>query len=164
MSSSEIVRQKKRGRPRIGQLPVVGFRMDPVVQEEIDQWRTVEPDKPSRSRAIRHLIAFGLAGCHFVLLVLRKTGLPSPASNAAAPCHHGGHVRRVTAKLKNPFKIWTYCLGCNTRFCRYRCYTHLRCREAAPDYPSRSEAIRCLLMGALYEAQKERKRQAAKKN
>ena len=61
MSSSEIVRQKKRGRPRIGQLPVVSFRMDPVVQEEIDQWRTVEPDKPSRSRAIRHLIAFGLA-------------------------------------------------------------------------------------------------------
>ena len=61
MSSSEIVRQKKRGRPRIGQLPVVSFRMDPIVQEEIDHWRTVEPDKPSRSRAIRHLIAFGLA-------------------------------------------------------------------------------------------------------
>src|SRR5207244_775459 len=61
MSSSEIVRQKRRGRPRIGQLPVVSFRMDPIVQEEIDHWRTVEPDKPSRSRAIRHLIAFGLA-------------------------------------------------------------------------------------------------------
>ena len=61
MSSSEIVRQKKRGRPRIGQLPVVSFRMDPAVQEEVDHWRTLEAEKPSRSRAIRHLIAFGLA-------------------------------------------------------------------------------------------------------
>ena len=61
MSSSEIVRQKKRGRPRIGQLPVVSFRMDPVVQEEIDHWRSLEPDKPSRSRAIRRLIRFGLS-------------------------------------------------------------------------------------------------------
>ena len=57
MSSSEIVRQKKRGRPRIGQLPVVSFRMDPVVQEEIDQWRSLEPDKPSRSKATK-IIAY----------------------------------------------------------------------------------------------------------
>src|SRR6266480_1722543 len=61
MSSSEIVRQKRRGRPPIGQLPVMSFRMDPVVQEEIDDWRTSESDKPSRSKAIRRLIRFGLA-------------------------------------------------------------------------------------------------------
>ena len=35
--------------------------MDPVVQEEIDEWRSLEPDKPSRSKAIRRLIRFGLS-------------------------------------------------------------------------------------------------------
>ena len=64
MSSSEIVRQKRRGRPRIGQLPVVSFRMDLVVQKEIDDWRSLEPDKPSRSRAIRRLIELGLAAAN----------------------------------------------------------------------------------------------------
>src|SRR5436190_2204039 len=61
MSNSEIVRQKRRGRPKIGQLPVISFRMDPGVQEEIDHWRSLEPNNPSRSKAIRHLIIFGLA-------------------------------------------------------------------------------------------------------
>jgi hypothetical protein len=35
--------------------------MDPGVQEEIDHWRSLEPNNPSRSKAIRHLIVFGLA-------------------------------------------------------------------------------------------------------
>jgi hypothetical protein len=60
MSNSNIVLRKKRGRPRIGQVPVVSLRLDPVWQEAIDEWRSLEPGNPSRSEAIRNLIAMGL--------------------------------------------------------------------------------------------------------
>ena len=60
MSNSNIVVRKKRGRPRIGQVPVVSLRLDPVWQEAIDEWRNLEPGNPSRSEAIRYLIAMGL--------------------------------------------------------------------------------------------------------
>jgi metal-responsive CopG/Arc/MetJ family transcriptional regulator len=61
MSTSENGGQKRRGRPRTGQFPVISLRIDPAVQEEIDCWRSGEPDKPSRSRAIRRLIVYGLS-------------------------------------------------------------------------------------------------------
>jgi hypothetical protein len=60
MSNSNAVLQKKRGRPPIGQDPVLSFRLHPVWKEAIDQWRSKEPDKPSRSEAIRCLIGMGL--------------------------------------------------------------------------------------------------------
>jgi hypothetical protein len=47
--------RKKRGRPAIGQAPVVSFR-----HEELDEWRSLEPGSPSRSEAIRLLITRGL--------------------------------------------------------------------------------------------------------
>ena len=68
MSSSEIVRQKRRGRPRSGQLPVISFRIDPTVQEEIDRFRSLEADKPPRSKAIRRLLIFGLSAANQELL------------------------------------------------------------------------------------------------
>jgi hypothetical protein len=61
MSTSENGGQKRRGRPRTGQFPVISLRIDPAVQEEIDCWRSGEPDKPSRSKAIRRLIVYGLS-------------------------------------------------------------------------------------------------------
>jgi hypothetical protein len=36
------------------------LRLDPVWQEAIDEWRSLEPGNPSRSEAIRYLIAIGL--------------------------------------------------------------------------------------------------------
>jgi hypothetical protein len=60
MSNSNIVVRKKRGRPRIGQIPVVSLRLDLVWQEAIDEWRSLEPGNPSRSEAIRYLIGMGL--------------------------------------------------------------------------------------------------------
>jgi hypothetical protein len=60
MSNSDTVIRKRRGRPRIGQTPVVSFRLDQDWQESIDEWRSLEPEKPTRSEAIRVLIAMGL--------------------------------------------------------------------------------------------------------
>ena len=60
MSSTNIVTRKKRGRPRIGQIPVVSFRLELAWQESIDEWRSLEPGNLSRSDAIRCLIGMGL--------------------------------------------------------------------------------------------------------
>jgi hypothetical protein len=60
MSNSNVVLRKKRGRPAIGQDPVLTFRLSPHFKQAIDDWRSTEPDKPSRSEAIRWLIGTGL--------------------------------------------------------------------------------------------------------
>jgi hypothetical protein len=60
MSNSNVVLRKKRGRPAIGQYPVLSFRLSPEYKQAIDHWRSTEPDKPSRSEAIRWLIGKGL--------------------------------------------------------------------------------------------------------
>jgi hypothetical protein len=60
MSDSNVVIRKKRGRPRIGQTPVVSFRLELVWQQE----RSGEPGHPSRSYAIRFLIGMGLSAAY----------------------------------------------------------------------------------------------------
>jgi hypothetical protein len=60
MSDSNIVIRKKRGRPPIGQTPVVSLRLQPEWQQGIDAWRRGEPDQLSRSEAIRILLGMGL--------------------------------------------------------------------------------------------------------
>ena len=52
---------KKRGRPP-GRLHSEEFRMRvaPDFFEPIDAWREAQPDKPSRSEAIRRLVEDGL--------------------------------------------------------------------------------------------------------
>ena len=60
MSDSEVEIRKKRGRPRIGQTPVVSLRLDLDWQQDIDDWRSGAPGHPSRSDAIRILLAKGL--------------------------------------------------------------------------------------------------------
>ena len=57
---ADSIIRKKRGRPRIGQTPVVSFRLELEWQQDIDEWRSGEPGHPSRSDAIRILIGMGL--------------------------------------------------------------------------------------------------------
>jgi hypothetical protein len=59
-TNSNDVIQKKRGRPAIGQDPVLSFRIPPHFRDTIDDWRSKERDQPSRSVAIRWLIGKGL--------------------------------------------------------------------------------------------------------
>ena len=40
--------------------PVLTFRLPTHFKQTIDDWRSAEPDKPSRSEAIRWLIGKGL--------------------------------------------------------------------------------------------------------
>jgi hypothetical protein len=61
MSNSNVVLRKRRGRPPIGQVPVLSFRLGLEYKQAIDHWRSGERDKPSRSEAIRWLIGQGLA-------------------------------------------------------------------------------------------------------
>jgi hypothetical protein len=60
MSNSNLMAGKRRGRPRTGQTPVLSFRMDLNIQDEIDHWRRQQRGNPSRSKAIRGLILRGL--------------------------------------------------------------------------------------------------------
>ena len=64
MSDSNVVIRKKRGRPRRGQTPVVSFRLGLECQQDIDKWRSGEPDHLSRSDAIRCLIGMGLSAAY----------------------------------------------------------------------------------------------------
>jgi hypothetical protein len=61
MSNSNVVLRKKRGRPPIGQDPVLSFRLGLGFKQAIDHWRRTGRDKLSRSEAIRWLIGQGLA-------------------------------------------------------------------------------------------------------
>jgi hypothetical protein len=62
MPKSIPVTTKKRGRPE-GRIHSQEFRMrvQPEFMESIDRWRNSQPDKPSRSAAIRMLIEMALA-------------------------------------------------------------------------------------------------------
>jgi hypothetical protein len=40
MSDSNIAIRKKRGRPRVGQKPVVSLRLHQESQQDIDEWRS----------------------------------------------------------------------------------------------------------------------------
>ena len=64
MSDSNIVIRKKRGRPPIGQTPVVSLRLEPEWQQGIDEWRRGEPGQLSRSDAIRILLGMGLSAAY----------------------------------------------------------------------------------------------------
>jgi hypothetical protein len=52
--------QKKRGRPATGQDPILALRLPPALRSAIESWAKQQKDKPSRSEAIRRLIAFAL--------------------------------------------------------------------------------------------------------
>ena len=54
------VTPKKRGRPATGKDPLLGFRAPIELHRAINAWRKRQPDRPSRSKAIRQLIERGL--------------------------------------------------------------------------------------------------------
>jgi hypothetical protein len=58
---SIAVVRKKRGRPATGQDPVSAIRLPLSLRSAIENWAKQQPDKPSRSEAIRQLIEFALA-------------------------------------------------------------------------------------------------------
>jgi hypothetical protein len=51
---------KKRGRPATGNNPMLAFRAPPELRRAVDAWRKRQPNRPSRSKAIRQLIERGL--------------------------------------------------------------------------------------------------------
>ena len=53
--SIEVV-QNRRGRPATGKDPVSAIRLSMGLRAEIDAWAEAQPDRPSRSEAIRRLV------------------------------------------------------------------------------------------------------------
>ncbi|TXN15873.1 hypothetical protein FV219_01500 [Methylobacterium sp. WL122] len=56
MLMSIEVTPKKRGRPATGKDPATSIRLSPDIRAEIDAWSATQPDRPSRSEAIRRLV------------------------------------------------------------------------------------------------------------
>jgi hypothetical protein len=61
MSRKRVLPKKKRGRPATGRDPVSAIRLSLVLRASIDSWAKEQPDKPSRSEAMRRLVEFALA-------------------------------------------------------------------------------------------------------
>jgi metal-responsive CopG/Arc/MetJ family transcriptional regulator len=61
MSRKRVLPKKKRGRPATGRDPVSAIRLSLALKASIDSWAKEQPDKPSRSEAIRRLVEFALA-------------------------------------------------------------------------------------------------------
>jgi len=61
MVSDDTQSQNQRGRPATGTNPAIGVRMPPGEIAKLDQWRSRQPDLPSRPEAIRRLVELGLA-------------------------------------------------------------------------------------------------------
>ena len=59
MPSTRVPNRTKRGRPRVDTAPVT-LRFGRADIKEIDDWRRVDPDLPSRTEAIRRLVKRGL--------------------------------------------------------------------------------------------------------
>jgi hypothetical protein len=58
--SSKSVIPKKRGRPATGRDPLIAFRLPPETIAALTAWAARQPDKPSRSEALRRLIDLGM--------------------------------------------------------------------------------------------------------
>jgi hypothetical protein len=60
MSTKKVLPKKKRGRPATGRDPVSAIRLSSALRLAIETWAKQQPDKPSRSEAIRQLVEFAL--------------------------------------------------------------------------------------------------------
>lgn len=60
MSSKKVIPKKKPGRPATGKDPMMAFRLSKKKVAEIEAWAARQPDKPSRSEALRRLIDLGM--------------------------------------------------------------------------------------------------------
>ena len=53
-------KKRRRGRPRTGIGKLVGLRLYPELERQVDQWASNQVDKPGRPEAIRRLIEIAL--------------------------------------------------------------------------------------------------------
>jgi len=60
MPPSRDKKQKKMGRPSTGHDPQFAFRIPLEMIAAIEAWAKQQPDKPSRSEALRRLVDIGL--------------------------------------------------------------------------------------------------------
>jgi metal-responsive CopG/Arc/MetJ family transcriptional regulator len=60
MSTKKVLPKRKRGRPATGKDPVSAIRLSLPLRSAIEDWAKQQPDKPSRSEAIRQLVEFAL--------------------------------------------------------------------------------------------------------
>lgn len=60
MSGSIAVNKKTRGRPKTGIGPVVGVRLYPEMEKQVNDWIAGQGDRPSRPEALRRLVQLGL--------------------------------------------------------------------------------------------------------
>jgi hypothetical protein len=58
--STKNVPQKKRGRPATGQDPHISLRLPVETIAAAEAWAAQQPDKPTRSEALRRLIDLGM--------------------------------------------------------------------------------------------------------
>jgi hypothetical protein len=58
--STKNVPRKKRGRPATGQDPHISLRLPDETIAATEAWAAQQPDKPTRSEALRRLIDLGM--------------------------------------------------------------------------------------------------------
>jgi hypothetical protein len=58
--SRKKVLPKKRGRPATGKDPMLTLRAPPALTAEVEAWANRQPDRPSRSEALRRLVEIAL--------------------------------------------------------------------------------------------------------
>ena len=51
---------KKRGRPATGKDPILTLRAPQALTAEVEEWADRQPDRPSRSEALRRLVEIAL--------------------------------------------------------------------------------------------------------
>jgi hypothetical protein len=59
-STKKKVLPKKRGRPATGKDPILTLRAPPALTAEVEEWARRQPDRPSRSEALRRLVEIAL--------------------------------------------------------------------------------------------------------
>jgi len=59
-SRAKKVIPKKRGRPATGKDPMLTLRAPVALTAEVEAWANRQPDRPSRSEALRRLIEMAL--------------------------------------------------------------------------------------------------------
>jgi len=60
MSREKVIQKRKPGRPATGNDPMMAFRLSKEKVAEVEAWAARQPDKPSRSEALRRLIDLGM--------------------------------------------------------------------------------------------------------
>ena len=79
---------KKRGRPATGQDPVTAIRLSKKMRTSVDEWARQQPDRPTRSEAIRQLVEQAISAA-------KPTGRRTATSSEHASAHAGRALDRM---------------------------------------------------------------------